>query len=169
LTEAWGLEVVPTFHFGNISVEEFQKRIPAFLEMESILGGTKIEGVVVKSYGQRDQDDNILMGKYVSAQFKEKMTGKPHADKLSPVDQIISEYGKEAIWQKAVQHMREDNLLTGDAKDIGKLVAEIKEDFAKENGQDVRDSLVDAYYKEVERGILAGFPQWYKQKMMEGQ
>ena len=167
LAEAWDLETVPTFFCEETTPEAFQRMVIDWLARESVLGGTKIEGVVIKNYAQRDQDDNILMGKFVSAQFKEKMTGKPHSDKLPIVDQIISEYGKEAIWQKAVQHMRDDELLTGDMKDIGKLVAEIKEDFAKENGQDVRDRLVAEYYKEVERGILMGFPQWYKQKLLE--
>jgi hypothetical protein len=163
----WGLEVVPTLDWGEYTIDRFQKAVPVWLEKESVLGSSKIEGVVVKNYLRRDSEDNILMGKFVSAQFKEKMTGKPHNDKLAPVDQIISEFNREAIWQKALQHCREDGKLAGNPKDIGTLVQEIKDDFKKENGQDVIDRLTELYYREIEKGILFGFPQWYKQKLLE--
>jgi len=59
--------------------------------------------------------------------------------------------------------------LKGDVKDIGALVAEIKSDFYSENFEEVSAALTKVYYPQVLDGILGGFAQWYKAKMMENQ
>lgn len=168
--DKWGLEVVPTIAWADFTMETFKESIPAWFERESILGGTKIEGVVVKNYLQKDADDDILMGKFVSEGFKERMDpthiAKPQG---TMVQQILSEFNKEAIWVKAVQHLRDAGRLQGDPKDIGALIAEIRLDFKTENGAEIVERIVKAYYGDVEAGIIYGFPQWYKNKLTEGQ
>ena len=74
------------------------------------------------------------------------------------VEQILTECGKEAIWAKAVQHLRDAGQLVGDPKDIGKLVAEIKSDFEAERGEEIRSRIAKFYFSEVIGGVLAGFP-----------
>jgi len=167
--ESWGLEVVPLIAYQELTLDDFRGKLPEWLERISILGGAKIEGVVVKNYRERDQHDNILMGKFVSEKFKEKMDPDHIAKPIgNAVQQILAGYQKEAIWQKAIQHLRDAGELKDEPKDIGRLVAEIKRDFRKENGEDVIEKLLKAYYGEVEAGILMGFPQWYKAKILEG-
>lgn len=167
--DMWGIEVVPTFAYETFTLESLREILPSWLQRTSILGGTLIEGVVVKNYRVMDEEDNVLMAKYVSEQFKEKMdpTHVAKVDALTPVQKILSGYQKEAIWNKAVQHLRDNGDLLNTPKDIGKLVAEIKSDFTKENKEDIVEAIVDAYYGDVVAGILNGFPQWYKTKMLE--
>ena len=64
------LSAVPQIHQGMIeSLEQFR----GFLDRESVLGGQKIEGVVVKplNYDLFGPDKKCLMGKFVSESFKE--------------------------------------------------------------------------------------------------
>jgi hypothetical protein len=53
-----GLEVVPVMYDGVIDSPEFVK---SFLDRESILGGQKIEGVVIKNYNQFGIDSTIMI------------------------------------------------------------------------------------------------------------
>src|SRR3990167_7006721 len=63
-----GLEVVPLLYEGVIeSLEHFR----TLLDTTSILGGQKIEGLVVKNYQRFGLDKKVLMGKFVSEAFKE--------------------------------------------------------------------------------------------------
>jgi hypothetical protein len=168
MAKQWGLEVVTLFAVKEFTLESFKEKITEWFATDSILGGTKIEGVVVKNYALRDQDDDVLMAKFVSEGFKERMdpeyVGKPQG---TVTEQIVAGFGKEAIWQKAVQHLRDEGKLKGDPKDIGPLIAEIKNDFHAENYAEVSEKIIKAYYAEVVNGIITGFPQWYKTKMME--
>ncbi|MGB8834082.1 MAG: RNA ligase family protein [Candidatus Sulfotelmatobacter sp.] len=167
--EEWGLEVVPTFAYEAFeSIDTLRGYLSGWLARTSILGGVTVEGVVVKNYRLRDQEDNVLMAKYVSEAFKEKaIPGHNAKPEGTIVQQILAECGKEAIWQKAVQHLRDAGALQQDPKDIGALVKEIKGDFTKEHGDEIKSRLAEAYYGEVMAGILNGFPQWYKAKLAE--
>jgi hypothetical protein len=65
-----GLETVPLFFEGKV---ESPDQIRAFLEREPVLGGQKMEGVVIKpaqGYNFFGPDKKLLMGKIVNEQFK---------------------------------------------------------------------------------------------------
>ncbi len=68
-----GLESVPVLFNGKVDNFEVFKE---FLSIESILGGTLIEGVVVKNYSQFTKEKKVAMGKYVSKHFKETHSGE---------------------------------------------------------------------------------------------
>lgn len=68
--ERLGLECVPLLYSGKLeSLDQFR----IFLDTTSVLGGQKIEGVVVKptEYDLYGPDKKVLMGKFVSEAFKE--------------------------------------------------------------------------------------------------
>ncbi len=67
--ERIGLEIVPLLFYGRMDKIE---ALMQMLETDSILGGSKIEGVVIKNYARFGRDKKALMGKYVSEKFKEK-------------------------------------------------------------------------------------------------
>ena len=60
------LETVPVLGLGEFTAEQ----IIAFLETPSILGGQKVEGVVIKNYERFTKSKHIMIGKFVSEQFK---------------------------------------------------------------------------------------------------
>lgn len=71
-----GLECVPMFFRGIVAgPEEFKE----LLNTESILGGTTIEGIVVKNYDLFLADKKVAMGKFVTRNLKKLLPkfGKP--------------------------------------------------------------------------------------------
>ena len=163
----WGLEVVPVFAWGEFSHHIFHTNLTSWLDRESVLGGAKIEGIVVKNYLVKDHEDNILMCKYVSERFKERMDPEYRTKQTGTViEKILSEFNREAIWAKAVQHLRDSEVLVGANKDIGNIIKETLEDFERENGDEIKERIVKEYFKVIKTEIVRGLPEWYKQSLL---
>lgn len=167
--ERLGLEIVPIMFHGKInSAEEVLK----FLETTSILGGQKIEGVVIKNYSRFGRDKKVLMGKYVSEAFKEvhkKEWGESNPKQGDIIVRIINQYKTDARWQKAVQHIAERGELEGSLRDIGKLIPEVKEDIKKECTEEIKTILYQFAIDAILRGCCGGLPEWYKKQLMDKQ
>jgi hypothetical protein len=163
-----GLEVVPCFFQGTITTLEM---IQNFIGRESILGTAKIEGVVIKNYSKFGPDKKVLLGKLVSDEFKEvhtvdwKNTNPKQSDVL---EQILNRYKSEARFQKGVQHLKENNLIEGTPRDIGKLVTEVKKDALAELEDLIKNDLFNWAWPQIERRITNGLPEWYLAKLAEG-
>lgn len=157
------LECVPMIESGTVNnLETFN----SYLEIESILGGSKVEGVVVKNYAMMTVEKKAAMGKYVSEAFKEvhatewrknNPTGKDIAQVL------IERYRTEARWMKAIQHLSEAGKIEGSPRDIGSLIKEVPEDVLKECEQEIKEVLFLHYWPQIKRAVTAGLPEWYKQ------
>lgn len=162
-----GLEVVPTYHFGPFSGLAALREL---LDRVSVLGGAKIEGVVVKNYARFTPDKNVMMGKFVSETFKEVHQGEFRKDNPTQGDiesELIAAYRTPARWAKAVQHLREKGVLTDSPKDIGPLIVEVRTDVAKECEEEIKQRLYDYFIDKVNRGIVLGIPEWYKERLAE--
>lgn len=162
-----GFETVPLLYRGEVKSMEF---FTDLLDRESILGGTKIEGVVVKNYNQFSLDKKTCMGKYVSEKFKEvaKTDWKERNPTGKDMIQTLGErYKSEARWQKAVQHLTEADAIEGSPKDIGVLVREIQNDIVKDCQEEIKDELYNHAIGGIQRIALSGFPEWYKSKLLE--
>lgn len=141
------------------------KALDILLEHESILGGCKVEGLVIKNYGKFGPGGKTLMAKLVSERFKE--AHKVEWRKVNPTSRdiensIIERYRTEARWAKAVQHLREDGVLAGTVQDIGRLISEVRRDIRVECEDEIKEMLFAHAWGAVERGITAGFVEWYK-------
>ena len=164
-----GLECVPLLYQGKIDNPAF---IHKFLERESILGGIKIEGVVIKNYQLFGKDKKVLMGKYVSEVFKEVHDKEwKHENKTGKdIIRSIIEYLKtEARYNKSIQHLKELGELENSPKDIGKLLVEIKNDIKKECEEEIKEKLYIWAHGHIERGVIAGFPMYYKEYLLKEQ
>ncbi len=163
--ERIGLEFVPVLYEGMVT--DYQM-LTSFLERVSILGGCKIEGVVVKNYNLMTMEKKVAMGKYVSEAFKEihgaewKKTNPTGADFIS---QIIDRYKTPARWQKAVQHMAEAGTLDQSPRDIGGLLRETAEDIERECKDEIMGALWSHFWPQIRRGTTAGLPEWYKEHL----
>lgn len=159
-----GLEMVPTH--GNTLITTLAE-VKGFMERESVLGGCKVEGIVIKNYTRFGQDKKALMGKWVSEEFKEKhkgvMYGKP--GKGDVLTRLILQLRTEARWQKGVQHLREAGTLEDAPKDIGALVKEVQGDVMKEEREWIMEELWKEYWGEVSRGVTRGLAEWYKEQL----
>ena len=163
------LEVVPQFYEGKLNNPE---QLYELLENESILGGQKIEGVVIKNYHRFGRDGKVLMGKFVSEKFKEVHNvewKKANPQTKDVIQSLIDIFRTEARWQKAIQHLKEKGELEESPRDIGKLISEVHVDIKEECEEEIKQKLFDYAFPKIKRGVIAGLPEWYKKKLMEKQ
>lgn len=164
-----GLETVPCFFTGKL---ESAEKLRELLDTSSCLGGQKIEGVVIKNYARFGLDKKALMGKFVSEMFKEvhaKDWKERNPGKKDIIEALIDKYRTPARWEKAVQHLREAGKITDSPRDIGDLIKEVWPDILKECREDIADALMEWAEKDLQRGVIRGLPEWYKQKLLERQ
>ena len=166
--ELFDIECVPLIFQGNVKSPDF---LLGLLERESILGGSHIEGVVVKNYTAKfllgGQPMPLMAGKFVSEKFKEVHRGweKKHTGK-GRWETFKDSYKTEARWHKAVQHLAEKGELTNTPKDIGGILKEIKNDIAAEEMEIIKEFLWNEFGQEILRHACGGFPEWYKEILM---
>lgn len=164
-----GLDVVPLIHRGRI--EDLQ-HFRAMLDRVSFLGGQKVEGVVVKNYHRYGPDKKVLMGKFVSEAFKEIHGGEWRANnpqKKDVIESLVIDLTTPTRWEKAVQHLREKGQLENSPRDIGKLIAEVQRDVEDEAATEIRERLFKHVIGFVRRGVVRGFPEWYKERLLKSQ
>lgn len=162
-----GLEFAPILHGGSVTLEIFQE----LLTRESYLGGPTIEGVVIKPHGNMyGPDGKLILAKYVSEAYKE--TNRKDWKARNPgrsdiIKRLIETLRTEARWLKSIQHRRERGELLGAPQDIGPLIKEIQEDVATEEKEWIQEKLWETFRDQVIRGVTIGFPEWYKQRLLE--
>lgn len=164
-----GLECVPLLavYTSRPTVEELDRLIDA----DSILGGSRMEGCVLKQYRLWGPDKKCLMAKHVATAFREnnsKDFRERNPKQGDIVLRLIDTYGTEARWNKAIQHLREQGILQDAPQDIGPLLKEINADVLKECEQEIKDALWKWCWPQVARGITRGFPEFYKERLVSG-
>jgi hypothetical protein len=160
-----GLECVPVLYSGTVDNFAMFENL---LETVSCLGGSKVEGVVVKNYSLFTMEKKVAMGKYVSERFKEVHGGewrKANPTQTDIVDRQIAKYKTPARWDKAVQHMRDAGTLEGSPRDIAVLIKEVPDDILKECENEIKDALFAHFWPKIRRGVTAGLPEWYKEEL----
>jgi len=164
-----GLEPVPTLYAGP--GEDFdQELLTTYMERTSVLGGCLIEGVVVKNYSRRDKggdDGKALMGKFVRAEFKEKMKNRIKKGPVDVVAELGARYCTAARWRKAIQHLRDAGTLTGTKADIPLLYKEVNRDLIEEEETDIKEILYKSFRKQVLKGATNGLATWYMAVLAE--
>lgn len=168
--ERLNIEPVPVIYRGKI---ENPTELFDMLERPSVLGGAKIEGVVVKNYYRKfllgGQPMPLMAGKYVSEEFKEvhrNRWGKEETGK-SKLETFFQSFRTEARWDKAIQHLAERGELENDPRDIGKLFKEVHSDIESEEKQEVMEYLWKEFSPELKRKAANGLPEYYKKRLLE--
>lgn len=169
--ERLGLECVPCLHEGVVPSVEFFREL---LDRESVLGGQKIEGVVVKPIGYSiyGLDKKALIGKFVSEHFKEvhgREWKKENPGSGDVIDTLVTSLSTPARWAKAVQHLKEAGHIEGSPRDIGKLLLEIQSDVEKECRDEILADLWKWAWPQIRRRTSHGFPEWYKDQLLKSQ
>lgn len=168
--ESLELEPVPLIHQGKVnSIEELKSNLSRI----SVLGKEKIEGFVVKNYAEQlmigGQVISILMGKFVSEDFKEvhKKEWKSEKTSKGKFEVYKESFKSNARWVKAIHYLRDSGVLTHSPKDIGGLIKRIQQDIVEEEKENIKDWLFDAFKDEILRVAIHGFPQWYKEYLLD--
>jgi hypothetical protein len=164
------LEVVPQLFSGTVQNVE---QLRVYLDNTSILGGQKIEGVVIKPLEPLyAPDKKMLFGKFVSEAFKEAHSKSWGESNPGPKDIILrlgEQYASPARFQKALIHLRESSLIEDSPRDIGMLVREIPRDVLKECEYDIKDALFKYAWPHISRIITRQVPTWYKDLLLRQQ
>lgn len=164
---AMGLETVPTYFVGMLhNIDELKQ----YLSRESILGGTTVEGVVVKNYTLFTPDKKVMMGKLVRPDFVEENQRNWRKDNPTRTDVVrglIETYRTEARWRKSVQHLRDNGVLEDSPRDIGKLINAVITDVGDDSVDAIKDALYKHFWPEIKRGITTGLPEWYKELLAQ--
>jgi len=167
--ERIGLECVPLLYKGKIETPEDLKK---FLDTDSILGGSKVEGVVCKNYKQFCRDGKAVMAKHVSEKFKERNMRDwklRNPGKNDLVQSIIVDLRTDARLDKAIQHLRDDGVIENTPRDIGNIMKEIHKDLDEECAEDIKEKLFRWAMPKIKRGVCHGVAEAYKQKLMARQ
>lgn len=160
-------ETVPMLYKGLVSSLD---EILELLEKTPFLGGPMLEGVVIKNYSIPTEMGTLCMAKVVREDFKEKLNKewkKSNPTKHDVIENLTAMYKTEARWEKAIQHLKERGELTETPKDIGPLLKEIMTDIKEEEEEAIKEVLFSWAWKQLNRTIIAGFPEWYKQRLVE--
>jgi hypothetical protein len=162
-------DVVPLIFRGSLKPDT--DLFHSWLERESYLGGQKIEGFVVKNYAKQiwvgDRLFRLLGAKFVSEQFKEKHVDGWKQSNPSALEQIGAMYKAPARWQKMVHKLRDEGKLTNTPKDIGTILKAINTDLEEEEVENIKDMLWKLFAKDIKRIACGGFPEYYKQLLLE--
>ncbi len=164
--ERIGFESVYTTRWDRPMTTEM---LVAYMGRESSLGDCKVEGYVFKNYEQR-LFGMPLFAKYVSDEFKEvhnQEWKKSNPAKRDVVVALTESLKTNARWEKAVQHLRENGKLTESPKDIGAIMKEVQDDVKLECYDMITQHLWSWAWPHIQRGIVSGMPEWYKDKISE--
>ena len=162
-----GLECVPLLYKGGI---DNQDKFKELLNNKSILGDVDIEGIVIKNYKRFGTDKKVLMAKFVNEHFKEVHKREWKTENSKDILTIIGESLKtEARWEKAIQHLYDNGQIENTPKDIGALLKEINIDILSEETEWIKEKLFEWGKKKILKIAVSGFPQWYKEKLVEKQ
>lgn len=166
-----GLEVVPVLRpAGKITMDSMME----LLETQSVLGGEKIEGVVLKPvrYDLYGTDKKVLMAKFVSERFKErhgKQWSKSNPNKSDVIQLLTAKYGSEAVWVKAVHRLRDEGKLESSPRDIASLIKDVQADVTEEWEAEIKEWLFKWAMPQIQRGVVRGLPEWYKERIAREQ
>lgn len=163
LAETLEVDYAPVFDVLDHKPTSFEP----YLHRESVLGGTEVEGVVLKNYGLFGLDGKVVMAKAVRPEFREVNAKEWKQSNASPIDTLIDAYRTEARWRKAIQRLNELGALVNAPNDIGALINEIQQDVLFECEDEIKEKLFSMYWGTISRGIIRGFPEFYKAKLLE--
>lgn len=172
-TEAASLAVEAAPVLASGLMESYDQFYP-LLQLESFLGGPKIEGFVIKNREKPlfigDYNCGPHIAKYVSEAFKEKHAEDWPAYKAGKdrVKAIGEGFRTEARFMKAVQRRRDAGELECSPRDIGPLMRDLSVDFEAEWTDWIKTKLYEEFRKDIMRSANSGFAEWFKRALAEG-
>lgn len=161
------IDLIPELYRGVADV----KKIKTLLKTESYLVGEVVEGVVIKNYTQ-----TILLGgqvfplftKFVNEEFKERHSADwAVRTPKGGLQAYIDGFANKARWLKATYYLRDNGGLTNSPKDIGPILKRVQVDVVEEEKENVKNELWRMFYEDILRASVKGFPQFYKEKLLE--
>jgi len=155
-----------------------QKQLEEFLERESYLGKTKIEGIVIKNYNQTFPIDLIstqhyvgfpLAGKLVREEFKEVNIERWQKIKKPLLERLAETFITEERFRKVIQHLKEEGKITHEMKDLQFIIPEFIKDLWEEERNNILKMLENEAYEYLKKRGNKFVVKQYKEYLMKKQ
>lgn len=166
IASACGFEAVPLLLEGEGTPPGDE--IKRLFELESVLGGHKIEGVVIKNYSIPTDDGKYLLAKIVSEAFREKHKTEWKKKNLSQSDvttKIIEELVTDARFDKAFQRLKENGTPVESMSCTGAFLKEIHRDIDEEELDYIAGRLLAHFIPKIKRGVCGSAPRWLRDRL----
>ena len=168
------IDVAPIlFEECKISKHDIISELHELLKTESYLGGSNIEGVVIKNYFKSlwmgDRHIPIMAAKFVSEAFKEvhgTTWSKDHTS-MGGFEGLKESYRSEARWMKAIHALRDVGCLRYEPRDIGEIIKYIHTDIEEEEKETIKDKLWTIFGKNIIRNSSRGMAEFYKEWLIK--
>ena len=172
--ELLGFDVAPLLFRGE-GKKLTKEKIEELLKIQSFLGKTTIEGIVIKNYERPYNlikypylNGKFMVGKYVNEEFKELNKENWKQIKKGVVETLIESLRNENRWKKSLQHLKEQGKLENSPRDIADIIREVIKDVEEEEGENIKNLLFEHYWREIKTGMVKGLPEWYKKQLAFG-
>lgn len=133
-----------------------------YLNVDSVLGGTVVEGIVIKNY--HDSYPPLLastqaffgyplIGKIVNDFAKERINKEwgVMKRKTAPITKITTEFLTEARFNKAVQHLADEGTLNYEMKDLKVLIPEFYKDLLDEEKDEIIKLAMEDFWRHLKK------------------
>lgn len=160
------IDMIPVLD-ASVSITSANE-LNCYLNMDSYLGGCKVEGIVCKRY----PPTGMIRAKYVSALFKEikgdRCAPKTKGDGVDIIEDVAACLATDARFEKVLQHVQESGHLGGVPEDIPRLIKELGKDLGEE-GMDYAVERLRAWgWKQIQKAVIKKLPAWYLAKLEQG-
>ncbi len=177
LAEAIGFE--PVNVLASYDLLPTFKELKEYLGTTSVLGGQQIEGIVLKNRGVMiDQYGKpaFYAFKLVRKEFKElnsEVWKTQRRDGIHSINELIAAsleaLNTKNIWNKAIQHIRDDGKAQHSMRDMQILSEYIDADIDLEYREPIEEFMFTFLRGQIKRYIMKGLPGYYKQLLYEMQ
>jgi len=110
-----------------------------------------------------------LLQKILSIDKKRKEQINEEKQKFTEKEKFVlmlEELGSEECWNDVILQLTKDKQLSNSPKDISLIMQTIIDTVMSKNEVDIKDALFKIYKKEIEKVLVSGFPDWYKQYLL---
>ena len=158
---------------------ESAEELKEFMTHESYLGGSPVEGVVIKNYNRTYDPLQVhsqefigypMAAKYVREDFKVANAKQWNTvSRKTGVDAIIEMFFVGERFQKTVQHLNEEGKITYTKKDLQYLIPEFFDDLMDEKKEAMTNMIMGDVFKVIKRRASHYVVQSYIEYLTERQ
>ena len=158
---------------------ESAEELKEFMTRESYLGGSTVEGVVIKNYNRTYDPLQVhsqefigypMTAKYVNKDFTAANAKQWNTiSRKTGVDAIIERFFIGDRFNKAIQHVREEGNITYMKKDLQYLIPEFFDDLMDEKKEAMTNMIMGEVFKVIKRRASHYVVQSYIEYLTERQ
>ena len=174
------LQIEPPCIFASQKIVESQSDIEEYLEIQSVLGNVKVEGVVIKQYHEtypallastQAFTGYPMAGKLVRDDFKERLNKEWSAKKQreTPLAKVATEFFTDARFRKAIQHLEDEGKITYEMNNLKYIIPEFYTDLVDEERDEIVKLAMSDFWRQLKRKSDNFAVQEWKKFLVEEQ